>query len=111
MTELRKAWDKMEDAVEGYVFDNGSDSRHQANEYRDEGYVLAEAAFDMPEEDREDWLEGQFYAFPETARYLIAVSADYRLIELVAEDAKRLTLAKPASTDWLSVAADITGVR
>lgn len=111
MTDLTKAWDKMEDArrsyAETWAEDYGSLDWANANEYRDEGYALAEQAFDMPEEDREDWLEGQFYAFPESARYLIAVSADYRLLELVAEDAKKPPVAP--RTDWLAVAASITG--
>ena len=107
MTDLTKAFSKMEDAVEGYVFDNGSDSRHQANEYRDEGYALAEQAFGMPEEDREDWIDGETFAFPANARYLIAWAAEYRLLELVAEEAKKPPVAP--RTDWLSIAANITG--
>ena len=83
---FRKISDRLDDALEGYVYDNGSDSRHQANEYRDDGFSLAEEAFDLPAEDRDDFIDAQSYAFPESAQYLVAVAADYRLAELVARD-------------------------
>ena len=93
---FRKISDRLDDALEGYVYDNGSDSRHQADEYREEGYALAEAAFDMPEEDREDWIDGETFAFPANARYLIAWAASYRLAELVARDAYPFIATTPA---------------
>jgi len=73
-----------------------------AYEYQDEGFAMAEQAFAMPEEDREDWLEEQREAFPQSARYLMAVASAYRLAEMVEE------AQTPVRADWLAVAADIT---
>lgn len=83
-TETARKYDKMQDAFAAYASENDSLT---ANDYAAEGYELGEAAFDMPAEDRDDWIDGQTYAFPGSARYLVAVAADYRLAELVAADA------------------------
>lgn len=98
---------KLENALTEFASENGDGFYCRdwvgAYEYQDEGFAMAERAVSVPEEDREDWLEEQREAFPESARYLIAVATDYRLAEM-AEEAKAL-----ARTDWLAVAADITG--
>ena len=82
-TETARKYDKLADALADYAREN--DSR-TADDYRAEGYELAEAAFDMPAEDRDDFIDAQSYAFPASAQYLVAVAADYRLFELVRED-------------------------
>ena len=88
---MRTAYEKMVEAKADYAHANGDGFGDYdwtgANDYAAEGYALAEAAFDMPAEDRDDWIDGQTYAFPGSARYLIACAADYRLAELVAADA------------------------
>ena len=82
-TETARKYDKMQGALADYA----REDRIGAEGYCAEGYELAEAAFDMPADDRDDFIDAQSYAFPESARYLVAVSADYRLAELVAADA------------------------
>lgn len=82
-SETAAKYDRMQDALADYARENDSQT---ANDYCAEGYQLAEEAFDLPAEDRDDWIDTQAYAFPANARYLIAVSADYRLAELVARD-------------------------
>lgn len=100
---------KLDNALTEYASENGDGFYCRdwsgAYEYQDEGFAMAEraVALAIAEEDREDWLEEQREAFPQSARYLMAVAADYRLAEM-AEEAKT-----PARTDWLAIAADITG--
>ena len=100
---------KLDNALTEYASENGDGFYCRdwsgAYEYQDEGFAMAEraVALGIAEEDREDWLEEQREAFPQSARYLMAVATDYRLAEM-AEEAKT-----PARTDWLAVAADITG--
>ncbi len=98
-------YDRMQDAFEAYAREGGDGFGQYdyvgASDYRAEGYSLAEQAADMPEEDRADWIDDQVYMFPASARYLVAWAADYRLSELCP--------AQPAKTDWLAIAADITG--
>lgn len=81
--ETAAKYDRMQDALADYARENDSQT---ANDYCTEGYELAEAAFDMPAEARDDFIDAQACAFPASAHYLIAVSADYRLAELVARD-------------------------
>jgi len=99
---------QLDNALTEYASENGDGFYCRdwsgAYEYQDEGFAMAERVMAIPEEDREWWLEEQREAFPESARYLIAVATDYRLAEL-AEEAK--TLAKPVKTDWLAVASSI----
>lgn len=100
---------QLDNALDQFAMENGDGFYCRdwlgAYEYQDEGFAMAEraVALGVAEEDREDWLEEQREAFPKSARYLMAVASDYRLAEM-AEEAKT-----PARTDWLSVAADITG--
>ena len=94
-------FERMQDAFEAYASENGdgfSDRDYVgAAGYRAEGYALAEEAADMPEEDRADWVDDQAYMFPASARYLVAVAADYRLS----------VLAKPERKDWFGMASSI----
>lgn len=89
---FRKLSDRVDDAYQSYAHDNGGDGEgpdwHNAYEYREEGYALGEEAFALPDDEsaREDRIEAALKDFPESARYLIAVAADYRLAELVARD-------------------------
>lgn len=98
---------KLDNALDQFAMENGDGFYCRdwvgAYEYQDEGFALAERALAIAEEDRENWLEEQREAFPQSARYLIAVATDYRLAEM-AEEAKT-----PVRADWLSIAADITG--
>ena len=98
---------QLDNALTEYASENGDGFYCRdwvgAYEYQDEGFAMAEQAFAMPEEDREDWLEEQREAFPQSARYLMAVASSYRLAELVEE------AQTPARADWLAVATDITG--
>jgi len=100
---------QLDNALTEYASENGDGFYCRdwsgAYEYQDEGFAMAEraVALAISEEDREDWLEEQREAFPESARYLIAVATDYRLAEL-AEEAK-----VSAPSGWLAIAADITG--
>lgn len=88
---MATAFQKLESARADYAREGGDGFGDYdwtgANDYAAEGYALAEAALDMPAEDRDDWIDGQTYAFPGSARYLVAVAADYRLAELVAANA------------------------
>ena len=77
-----RKYDKMADALADYA----REDRIGAEDYAAEGYQLAEEAFDLPAEDRDDFIEAQTYAFPESVRYLVGCAADYRLSELVARD-------------------------
>ena len=83
---MRTAYEKMVEAKAEYAHANGDGFGDYdwtgANDYAAEGYSLAEAAIDMPAEDRDDWIETESYAFPASAQYLVAVAADYRLAEL-----------------------------
>lgn len=98
---------QLDNALTEYASENGDGFYCRdwsgAYEYQDEGFAMAERALAIAEEDREWWLEEQREAFPESARYLIAVATDYRLAKL-AEEAKA-----SAPTGWLAIAADITG--
>lgn len=86
-TEIRSLADKLDNAFQCFASDNGDGFAARdwqgAYEYREEGYRLGEEAYDMPAEDRADWIEAQTYAFDESARYLIGCAADYRLAEMV----------------------------
>jgi len=82
-TETARKYDKMVEALADYASENGN---LNAEDYCEEGYRLGEEAHDLPAEDREDWIDDQVYAFPESARYLVAVSASYRLAELTRDD-------------------------
>lgn len=83
---IRAKSDKLDDAFQSYANENGdgfsAPDFRGAYDYREEGYRLGEEAADMASEDRDDWIEAQTYAFPESARYLIACAADFRLAEL-----------------------------
>lgn len=97
-TTKRKAADRLDNAYDCYAKDMGDGFNQpawmEAYEYREEGYCLGEEAHDMPAEDRDDWIEGETYAFPESARYLIGCAADFRLAELAkADDAYPFTVA------------------
>ena len=91
---VRRLEDWLTNAVECYAADNGdgwSRAYQLGREYTAEGQAIGDEAFDMPAEDRDDWIEGQTYAFDESARYLIGCAADLRVAELVREDALRVT--------------------
>ena len=90
-TETARKSAKLDDAFQTYANENGDGFSQPdfrgAYDYREEGYRLGEEAHDLPAEDRDDFIDAQTYAFPGSARYLVAVAADYRLAELVAADA------------------------
>ena len=90
-TQLSTAAAKVDDAFQAYANENGdgfsAPNYRGAYDYREEGYRLGEEAHDLPAEDRDDFIEAQTYAFPESARYLIGCAADYRLAELVKAEA------------------------
>lgn len=92
---LRAKWDKLSDALHSYANDQAEDfvgpDWHNANEYSAEGYAIGEEAFALPDDDndREDHVEAAIKSFPESARYLIAVAADYRMAELAKAPADR----------------------
>jgi hypothetical protein len=100
---------KLDNALTEYASENGDGFYSRdwvgAYEYQDDGFAMAERAVALviPGEDRDDWIEEQCEAFPQSARYLIAIAADYRFAEM-ADEAK-----SPARTDWLAVAGVITG--
>jgi hypothetical protein len=107
-SEARKAHDRLQNAFECFASESaGSGHRDYqlAREYREEGYRLGEEAAEMPEEDRDDWLDEQVYAFDESARDLIWAAARATLADLCAEDAVRARADK-----FLAMAADIVGV-
>jgi hypothetical protein len=97
--ETAKAALKLDDAHQAYAHDNGDGFRDHdwrgAYDYREEGYRLGEEAFDRPAEDRNDHVEVGSYAFPESARYLIAVAADFRMAEL-ADSERNAAMARAA---------------
>lgn len=90
---LRKLSDDLDDARHDFASANGEDygkpDYSNANEYRDEGFALGQDAFDLPEEDREDYIWTQVFAYPDHARYLVECAAEYRLLQLVWDDARR----------------------
>jgi hypothetical protein len=99
--------EQLDNAMTEYASENGDGFYCRdwvgAYEYQDEGFAMAERALAIAEDDREDWLEEQRAAFPQSARYLIAVATDYRLADLADE-------AKPAAKpNFFAIAADITG--
>jgi len=100
---------QLDNALTEYASENGDGFYCRdwvgAYEYQDEGFAMAEraVALAVAEEDLEWWLEEQREAFPQSARYLMAVATDYRLAEL-ADEAKA-----PAKPDFFAIAADITG--
>jgi len=98
---------QLDNALTEYASENGDGFYCRdwvgAYEYQEEGFAMAERALAIAEDDRESWLEGQRAAFPQSARYLIAVATDYRLADLADE-------AKPAAKpNFFAIAADITG--
>lgn len=101
-TELRKAADKVDDAYQSYAHDNGGDGEgpdwHNAYEYREDGYFIGEQAFALPDDEnaREYHIEAALNAYPETAQYLVAVAANYRLAELIDNDRYAFKADAPA---------------
>ena len=90
---LRKLSDDLDDARHDFASANredyGEPDYPNANEYRDDGFALGEEAFDLPEEDRADYIQTEVYRWPDHARFLVECAADYRLLQLVWDDAKR----------------------
>jgi hypothetical protein len=78
-----RKYDKMADALADYARENDQLS---ASDCQTEGYLIAAEAVSFPEGERADYIDTEAQNYPESARYLIAVSADYRLAELVARD-------------------------
>ena len=87
---LCKLSDDLDDARHDFASANGEDygkpDYANANEYRDEGFALGEEAFDLPEEDRADYIQTEVYRWPDHARFLVECAAEYRLFELARED-------------------------
>lgn len=88
-TEIRRLSENLDDAVQDFAHtwaeDYGQPDWHNAYEYREEGFCIAEEAFLLPEDDREYFTEGQIKDCPESARYLVACAVAYRLAELEAD--------------------------
>lgn len=78
---LAAKYDKMQDALADYASEN---DRLSAYDYCDEGYAIAVGAFLLPSTDRADYIDAAVSTHPESAQYLIACAADYRLAELTA---------------------------
>lgn len=86
-TTTAAKYDRVTDAFTAYARENDNLS---ASEYWDEGTALAESAFDHSAPDgRDTFIETALEDFPESARYLIACAADYRLAELAAAPERR----------------------
>lgn len=83
---LRAAADKLDDAFGAFFRENDYLS---AYDYREEGYELAEHVLSLPVDDRADEIDNAVSTFPESARYLIACAAAYRLAELEASVMER----------------------
>lgn len=83
----RQAADKLDDAYQAFARDNGdgfsSPDWQGAYDHREDGYALAEQAFELHSDDRADFIEAGVECFEESSRYLIARAADYRLAELI----------------------------
>lgn len=90
-TDLSTAAAKVDDAFQAYANEHGdgfADRDYRgAYDYREEGYRLGEEAHDLPEEDRDDFIDAQSYAYPGSAQWLVACAANYRLAELVKAEA------------------------
>jgi hypothetical protein len=91
--ETARKYDKMQDAIRSYAEGSGDGfgdlDYRGADEYREAGYCLAEDARGvrgMTAGERAEWIDSAVSTYPESARYLVAVSADFRLSELVARD-------------------------
>lgn len=99
--ELVKLSDKLDDARHDFASAHGEDYGRpdyaNANAYRDEGFALAEEAFDLPEEDRDDYIQTQVNSWPRYAQYLVERAAEYNLLQLVWEDKRREALASKVS--------------
>lgn len=85
----RTAADKLDNAFQCYANENGdgfsAPDYRGAYDYREEGYRLGEEArSEAAPEDRDAYIDTEVLAWPESARYLIACAADYRLAELEA---------------------------
>jgi hypothetical protein len=79
-TEKSRKYDKMVEALADYASENG---RLNAEDYCDAGYELAECAAGISDAlDRGEFIEANLSTFPESACYLIACAASYRLAEL-----------------------------
>ena len=83
-TETARKFDKMADALADYARENDALS---AGDCQTEGYLIAAEAVTFPDDERADYIDTEAQTYPESARYLIAASASYRLAELVAADA------------------------
>lgn len=88
MTPATK-YDRMQDALADYAVVD----RIMAEEYCNEGYLIAAEAVTFPEDERADFIENEVKAYPESAQYLVAVSASYRLAELVKAEASAMERA------------------
>lgn len=84
-TETRRLSEKLDDAFQAFASDNGDGFQSRdwqgAYEYREEGYAIAETAFDRP--DRDAFIEEAVEAFDENARYLVSCAVAFRLRELM----------------------------
>lgn len=83
-------WDKLSDAMADYASQNGDGfggyDYRGATDCQTEGYMIAAEAISFPDDERADYIDTEAQRYPESAQYLIAVSADYRLAELVKAD-------------------------
>lgn len=95
--ELRKASDAVDDAYRAYATANGDGfSDHNwrgAYEAREDGYAIAEEAFALPVEEREDHIENAVEGLPTSEQEMVSASAYYRLIELVEVGAPKMARA------------------
>jgi hypothetical protein len=83
-TETAAKYDRMQDAFAAYASENDTLA---ATDCQTEGYLIAAEAVTFPEDERADYIDEEAQTYPESARYLIAVSASYRLAELVKAEA------------------------
>lgn len=79
--------ERLDDAYQSFAHDNaedyGSPDWHNAYEYREEGYAIAEQAALISDEcEREDFTESEIAGCDRHAHYLIACAVAFRLSEL-----------------------------
>ncbi len=99
---LRKLESQLDGALDAYVYNNGSKAWDQADEYRDDGFALAEKAFAQTEEDPQVFIEDGANKAEEGSGYLVLCAAEYRLAELQYERANK-------ADAFFNLAAQITG--
>lgn len=86
--------DKLDNAFRDYAHSQGDGFSKPdwigAYDYREEGYAIAVEAFGLPADDRADFIEYAVSEHPESAQYLVACAADFRMAELASVTVRRI---------------------